>query len=390
MRKYLSLLIITIFIISSMGCIGANDDGCTILASASAPVVSAGEDVLIEGTVFDGKGNFAAGADVAITVEDHVIMVSSGTDGYFHFEFNVPEDAAYQLLEIDVAIDSYHETLEVAILPKTTPVPSASYIAHKDIAYIERPDCDVSLTSLDVYVPLQASSAPILIFVHGGAWVAGDKGDQEQRAIWCASNGFILVSVNYRLSPAYTHPSHIEDVAASISWVIDNAAQYGGDTDSIFLMGHSAGAHLVALAGTDEARLSAYGVDLSSISGVITLDGASYDIPLRIVNEPSLYGLFSSVFGGTLEQLRDASPYHHVEAGSGIPPFLLLCAEGRQVSFDQSSRFSEKLVDEGGIAQVEIAVGKNHGTIESDFGKEGDLPTSLALDFINDFISDGE
>ena len=103
------------------------------------------------------------------------------------------------------------------------------------------------LERLDVYAPRGASRAPVVVFVHGGEWTRGDKAAVSFKPKFFNQNGIVFVSINYRLSPAATHPAHVSDVAAAIRWVHEHCGRFGGDPKKIVLMGHSAGCHLVTL-----------------------------------------------------------------------------------------------------------------------------------------------
>ena len=94
--------------------------------------------------------------------------------------------------------------------------------------------------------------------------------------------GLAAAAINYRLVPGATVEDEAADVAASLKYLIDHAAALGIDPSRIVLMGHSAGAHLVALVGTDERYLKAADLSFASISGVIPVDGAAYDVPRQI------------------------------------------------------------------------------------------------------------
>jgi triacylglycerol lipase len=104
---------------------------------------------------------------------------------------------------------------------------------------------------LDIYKPAQGGKAPILLFVHGGGFVRGDKGRADQPfynniGAWCARNGIVGATMTYRLAPEYVWPSGAQDVARAAEWLAHHASEIGGDPKRIFVMGHSAGAAHVA------------------------------------------------------------------------------------------------------------------------------------------------
>ena len=135
---------------------------------------------------------------------------------------------------------------------------------------------------LDLVKPAGGAKAPVLLFVHGGGWSIGDKAHAAGgKARWANSNGWAFASANYRLVPQATVESQAADVASAIAWLRANAASQGLDPDRIVLMGHSAGAHLAALVGTDPRYLRAAGVPIDAVRGVVLLDGAGYDVPTQ-------------------------------------------------------------------------------------------------------------
>lgn len=122
-----------------------------------------------------------------------------------------------------------------------------------DVAYGESlPGDQGGRNLLDLVVPKAASSGdrrPVLLQVHGGAWVIGDKREQGRPLMReMASRGWVCVAINYRLSPKGTMPDHIVDVKRSIAWIRDHIADYGGDPDFVCITGGSAGGHLSSLA----------------------------------------------------------------------------------------------------------------------------------------------
>jgi acetyl esterase/lipase len=174
----------------------------------------------------------------------------------------------------------------------------------------------------------------VVIWVHGGAWAIGDKGNAmaDKVALWNGA-GYAVVSVNYRLSPdtadldpaRVRHPIHAQDVAAAIAWVHEHIADARRRPGRIALLGHSAGAHLVALLGTDPQYLAAHQRGLSSLRCVGSFDTEAYDIPRTMQTASADAG------ADPAQRVRRRSggvgggvAGHPRRAGAGIPPFLLV------------------------------------------------------------------
>jgi len=171
-----------------------------------------------------------------------------------------------------------------------------------DLAYGREAD-----QSLDIYYPDRclAARCPVVMWVHGGGWRTGDKGNngaKDLAATW-ENAGAVVVTLNYRLTPDVVHPAHVQDVAAGIAWTRANIGRYGGDPQRLFLLGHSAGAHLVALVATDPQYLAAHGLGLrESVSGVMPIDTASYDL---VANNGAAVGrMIEDAFGTDPAVLR--------------------------------------------------------------------------------------
>jgi acetyl esterase/lipase len=190
--------------------------------------------------------------------------------------------------------------------------------AIKDVAYYEGPDQHKVKHKLDLYLPQGAKDFPVLFFVHGGAWVRGDKntfGLYSLLAGSYAKRGIGVVVTNYRLSPEVQHPEHVKDVARAFAWCHKNIAKHGGRPDRLFACGHSAGAHLVSLLAGDESYLKEHGLTAKAIRGVIPISGP-FVIPAKFMPK---------VFGTEPEIGKKASPIAH--ARKGMPPFLILYAD---------------------------------------------------------------
>jgi acetyl esterase/lipase len=243
------------------------------------------------------------------------------------------------------------------------PKPDACPVeAVRDVAYYDGPGADDRRHRLDLFFPRGKKDCPVVLLVHGGAWVGGDNrccGLYSSVGEFLASQGVVAVLPNYRLSPAAKHPEHVQDVARAFAWARGHVADFGGRPDQIFVAGHSAGGHLVALLATDEKYLKAQGLRTADIRGVLAVSGA-YRVPagdltvalggasplafrldelaplrgeggwgwsrrLGLPGAPLSLDVFGPAFGDGPQARADASPVNHVRPG--LPPFLILSAE---------------------------------------------------------------
>src|SRR5262249_25002871 len=143
----------------------------------------------------------------------------------------------------------------------------------KDLAYDDGPDADPVRHRLDLYLPKGQKGFPVLLYVHGGGWTKGSKEAAAKLAHTLARNGIGTAATNYRLTPQVKHPAHARDVAKAFAWLRAHIPKYGGRSDEMFLSGHSAGGHLVALLGTDPSYLAAEKLSLADVKGVIPISG---------------------------------------------------------------------------------------------------------------------
>lgn len=168
--------------------------------------------------------------------------------------------------------------------------------------------------------------APLVLFVHGGGWKRGSK--DSATGTWkprhYPQEGYVFASINYRLVPNNTVEDEASDVAHALKALLDHAAQFGIDRSRVVLMGHSAGAHLVALVGTDERYLKSASLSFRAISGVIPLDGAAYDVPRQIAEGGTfMHNTYLEVFGTDPARQKELSPALNIQAPNA-PAFLLL------------------------------------------------------------------
>lgn len=205
------------------------------------------------------------------------------------------------------------------------PASNDTFERHSDIAYRTDSGADKERHTLDVYTPKGKKDFPVVLFVHGGSWKSGSKGMYAALGQSLAADGLGCVICNYRLSPAVQHPGHIEDVAKAFAWTRANAAKYGGDTDRIFVCGHSAGGHLVSLLATDPQYLKAEKLDASAIRGVASFSGV-YEIVPKVK-------VFDGPFGTDEKVCKAASPLTH--AAGKHPPFFIAYADTDFTALDK-------------------------------------------------------
>lgn len=254
--------------------------------------------------------------------------------------------------------------------------------ATRDLRYRKVPrGVDPNLLSLDVY-PAAECPAPVVVWVHGGGFRKGDKanGMRDKVAHWNGL-GYTVVSVNYRLTDdvdpdTVRYPTHAQDVASAVSWVHDHVAEYGGDPDRIALVGHSAGAQLVASVATDPALLRARDLAPADLACVAPLDTEGFDVTRRAAAGDPIY---ANTFGADPVVWRAASPITHVTPDADVPAHLLV-ARGSQPRRRVVDRYAEALRVAGAPVTVVDGAGLSHADVNRLIGEPGDAVMTPALD----------
>ena len=244
---------------------------------------------------------------------------------------------------------------------------------------------------LDVYAPKDAKNLPVVFWIHGGGWQAGDKSDVQIKPTVFNEKGFVFVSTNYRLLPNVDMATLIGDVAKSAHWVHDNIAKHGGDPKRLLVMGHSAGAQLAAILCTDEKWLKAEGLGLDIVKACVPVDGDTFDIPAIIeVAEtrwrvhgfpPAKFG-HREKFGNDPAKHKDFSAITHVAKGKAIPPFFILHVAEHPDTSAQARRLGNVLKDAGLPVTVFGARDTTHGKVNADIGKPDDPATKALFEFL--------
>lgn len=244
---------------------------------------------------------------------------------------------------------------------------------------------------------------PVIIFIHGGGWNTGDKSDVGLIPDWLVDNNFVSVTVNYSLAPfpidmntPPIYPQNIQDIANSINWVKCNISRYGGNPEEIYIIGHSAGAHLAALVVTDQHFLNKLNFDIVNIKGVILLDAAGYldlnstyfaDIEGNSNRDnycKDLHKAFQNAFGTPdMTTYRNAIPYFHLSEDKILPSFLLIHSD---VDYRRIPNiiFEKRIIEQGFQCKRAEIVGRDHMYFSAVIGTSDTIISSLVKKFIVD------
>ena len=238
------------------------------------------------------------------------------------------------------------------------------------------------LQALDLWVP-QGKPAPLVLFVHGGGWSRGSKSNAVGRALpgHLLAQGYAFASIDYRLVPSATVEQQAADVAASLAYLLKRADELGIDRSRVVLTGHSAGAHLVALVGTDERYLRAAGLSFADIDGVMPNDGAAYDVPQQMAQAGRFMGgTYKEAFGTDPARQQALSPMAHA-AAPNAPAFLLIHVQ-REDGVAQNKALGEALKRSGTKVEIGSFPGeglRGHMEINRRLG-EPDYPATPVMD----------
>lgn len=261
-----------------------------------------------------------------------------------------------------------------------TAVLGTDYEVDRDVTYLNRSSGPIEL---DVYYPPKAEDYPVFLFVHGGGWTGGDKGNiaadsYGNMAQNFASRGYGFVPVNYRLAPTHTYPAAPKDIAYALNWVYNNRVHYGFDPTRVVLGGFSAGSHLSTLVASYSMF---YGFDVQCpaykpVNGVIAIDGA-YD------PDGDTHSNLTDFFGGTYTDKtstwEEGSATSHTTADH--PPVLIMHAQDdTTLDYKQATAYRDALDAENVPYELVNPVSGGH-----TFFREGDWQTK-SLDKWEAFI----
>jgi len=256
-------------------------------------------------------------------------------------------------------------------------------VVHADIAYARAHEKQ----KLDVYAPREVKGAPIVLFVHGGFWVSGDRRAPEHGpglygtlGESLARRGIFAVIPSYRINTRIENM--LDDVTRAIVWTRKNAARFGGDPMRLYLMGHSAGGHLVALLTLDPSWLARHSLTPEMLRGTIALS-AIWDLVAMRDAQPDRFNdsVTYRVFGKDDEVLRRFSPLSHIKERR--PPFLLILAE-RDFAFllPQAQSALEAMQAADTEATLQLIRGYDHLDVVQRFGEKNDPVLKHVANFV--------
>ncbi|MDC7674555.1 alpha/beta hydrolase [Asticcacaulis machinosus] len=228
--------------------------------------------------------------------------------------------------------------------------------------------------AMDVYVPADARDAPVIVMVHGGAWKIGDKansGSIENKLKYWLPKGYIFISVNYRLLPEAMAYEQAQDVAAAMRFTQKNATTWGGSPDKIVLMGHSAGAHIVALLSSNPPMVGA------NWRGTVVLDSAVMSVPS--IMERRHLGFYDEAFGADKTYWLKASPMDQWTP-KAVPMMVVCSSQRKDKPCVEANAFKAK-VTKAGHDMIILPQNLTHEEINRTLGMPGPY-TSAVDDFI--------
>lgn len=265
------------------------------------------------------------------------------------------------------------------------PVPTAP--ATVEVSYGEAPRQRLDFTPAG---PGAGPGAPLVLFVHGGGWMMGDKRVAGHMAAYFHDRGYAFAAVNYRLVPEATPAEQAADVAAALARLLADSAEFGIDRRRVMLIGHSAGAHLAALVGTDPSYLGAERLPISTIGGIVLLDGAGYDVAAQMGRGgPLVRRMYARAFGDDPAFQRRVSPAAHVAAPNAGRFLILHVVSRADDSGAQSERLGAGLRAAGTPAELGAVPG-SHSAIFRQYGEPGHRATALVEAFAADLFGRAE
>jgi acetyl esterase/lipase len=247
--------------------------------------------------------------------------------------------------------------------------PWKGFSTQRDIAYGSLPR-----QKLDIYVPDRAAGRPfpVVVFYYGGGWESGKRQDYRFVGAALAARGVMTVVADYRIYPEVIFPAFVEDAALAVKWVQEHAAGSGADSKRLFLMGHSAGAHIAAMLALNEQYLRTAGADPAAVAGLIGLSGPYDFLPLKSKTRKKIFGDPAP---------RNTQPIDFVTADA--PPALLISgSDDTTVDPGNSRRLAAALKSVGRPVEYRVYPEVGHGRVVAGFS----APLSRGVPVTDDVV----
>jgi acetyl esterase/lipase len=233
----------------------------------------------------------------------------------------------------------------------------------------------------DIYVPKNASTKlPLIIFLHGGAWIAGDKENVSAIAKFLANQGFVVINMNYRLLPNFSYPAPMEDIQMVLQWVKQNSEQYKIDTMHIGMSGHSAGGHLIALyALTQNENYIAGGSTLPRVYAIAPMAGGYTLEGINITSERREDTIIAWLETADPQSL--GLPIYRMDNSDNVSFFLLHGSQDTNSPPAQSVMFRDALAAKGIPVELKVYPGRTHLTLVSGIPNNDEVARDLVSFF---------
>jgi acetyl esterase/lipase len=257
----------------------------------------------------------------------------------------------------------------------TAPASCATAGLPKTVAYRSIPGVAPDLLSLDVHAPTRACLAPVVLWVHGGGYATGDKANQvKDKVALFNGKGWIFVSINYRLtvtgSPTSAEfPEHYEDVAAAVAWVHRSIRAYGGDPDRLALLGHSAGADIVANVADQPTYLAAHELDASDLACVGPLDTEGFDKVASVGDGESVQ--WKAALGNQPDYLTRTSATRFISGDEAVPDTIGVVRGAPDRRAIERAYLAKVAATSARTVTIDAA-GLTHAEVNSRIGAPGD------------------
>jgi acetyl esterase/lipase len=250
-------------------------------------------------------------------------------------------------------------------------VPRSKLKVQKDLVFHEVAEEEVAA---DFYRPAGEKVVPLVVMIHGGGWISGDKWNVIDHAKELARNGMAVLAINYRLAPDHRYPAQLEDCRKALAWAAQRAGDWSVDCDRVGLWGYSAGGQLASMLATDAPETHPVKIRCLVAGGA----------PNDLTYIPEQSNVLAMVFGGSRKELpevyKNASPIYRLNAK--CPPALLFHGtKDLLVPFDTSVRFQERAKEVG--VQCELIPIEGQGHLVTFLHPKG---RSSAIEFLSKYL----